>query len=109
MSNFCLGHTCVIIQVMLSMKEIEKLAELARLEIPEEEKEGLRKDIDAILGYVGEIQKISAEAPQADGLGDVYNVFREDAKPHASGAFSKELLKEAPQRDGEYVKVKKIL
>lgn len=45
---------------MLEIKDIEKLAELARIEIPEEEKETLRKEVDSILGYIGEISSLTA-------------------------------------------------
>lgn len=94
---------------MVSIKEIEKLAALARIRVPEEEKEPLRKDIDAILGYVGEIQKVSADLGEAKAKPSLRNVMREDGEPHESGLFTEDLLKAAPEGEGEYFKVKKIL
>lgn len=119
---------------MLSPKDIDNLAALARLEIPAEEKETLRKEVDSILGYVGEIQKLTTEKPAEISHGEIFagkikkeagsstktwqsqvsvgeirNVFREDKNPHLSGEFTEDLLAEAPQRQGEFVKVKKIL
>lgn len=93
---------------MLSPKDIDNLAELARLDIPADEKEILRKEVDSILGYVSEIQKISG-GDVTKGVGEVRNVFREDKDPHLPGEFTRELLDEAPRRQGDYVKVKKIL
>jgi aspartyl/glutamyl-tRNA(Asn/Gln) amidotransferase C subunit len=95
-------------EFMLTPKDIDNLAALARLDIPVEEKEGLRKDVDSVLGYVSEIQKLSGGALKKEA-GDVKNVFREDANPHLSGEFSEDLLAEAPRRKDNYIKVKKIL
>lgn len=93
---------------MLKKEDIEKLAQLARLDIPDAEKETLRKEVDSILGYVSEIQKISGEEIKKEA-GEIKNVMREDPNSHLSGEFSKDLLEEAPRRQDDYVKVKKIL
>jgi len=93
---------------MLTPKDIDNLASLARLEIPVEEKETLRKEVDSILGYVGDIQKLSGGEVKKEA-GIVRNVLREDTNPHLPGEFSKELLEEAPRRQDDFVKVKKIL
>jgi len=106
--NFGKNASNVTIDSMLDIKDIDKLAELARIEIPQEEKESLRQEIDAILGYVGEIQKVSADTPKEAKQSQV-NVFREDSHPHLPGEFTKELLKSLPRREDDYVKVKKIL
>lgn len=93
---------------MLQLKEIEKLAELARLLIPEEEKETLRKEVDSILGFVGEIQKLTPPELVKEA-GVVHNVFREDTEPHLPGEFTEALLAEAPEKEDGYIRVKKIL
>ena len=94
---------------MITIEEIEKLAALSRIKIKEEEKESLRKDIDAILGYVSDIQKVSATVDSKKKVGSLRNVTREDGPVHQSGIFSEDILKQAPGREGNYVKVKKIL
>ncbi|HEY4499038.1 MAG TPA: Asp-tRNA(Asn)/Glu-tRNA(Gln) amidotransferase subunit GatC [Candidatus Paceibacterota bacterium] len=93
---------------MLSPKDIDNLAALARLDIPAEEKEILRKEVDSILGYVSEVQELSGGEVKKEA-GEVRNVFREDTNPHLSGEFTEDLLAEAPQRQDQFVKVKKIL
>ncbi|OHA26370.1 MAG: hypothetical protein A3C06_01565 [Candidatus Taylorbacteria bacterium RIFCSPHIGHO2_02_FULL_46_13] len=93
---------------MLKLTDIENLAALARLDIPAEEKESLRKEIDSILGYVGEVQKLSGDVVKKEA-GDIKNVFREDMNPHLSGEFTEDLLAEAPRWQDNYIKVKKIL
>ncbi len=96
---------------MIEIKDIEKLAELSRLDIPDEEKAGMQKDLDAILSYVSQIEDAHVKVGQNDQGDDalVNNVMREDSAPHESGIFKEAILAEAPDREGDYVKVKKIL
>lgn len=93
---------------MLEKKDIEKLAELARLEIPEEEKETLRKEVDSILEFVGQIKELTVAEP-AKEAGAVHNVLREDKDPHLPGEHTEALLREAPETEDGYIRVKKIL
>ena len=93
---------------MLTPKDIDNLAQLARLDIPADEKETLRKEVDSILGYVSDIQKLSGGEVKKKA-GEVRNVLREDENPHLPGEFSEDLLAEVPHRQDNFVKVKKIL
>lgn len=93
----------------ISKADVENLAKLARIKVDEEEAEALTKDLEHILSFVDELK--TAEAPSHEGvsLGAVYNVLREDTGPHEGGVHTEALLKNAPDREGEYVKVKNIL
>ncbi len=93
---------------MLERKNIERLASLSRIEVSDNEKETLIKDLDAVLGYVSEIKEviIGKVEPQT---GKLINVMREDKNPHESGVFTKEIMNEVPDVKDGYVKVKKIL
>lgn len=90
-------------------KEIEKLSDLARIKLSDEEKKGLKTDIESILGYVSEIQAISTEVKKPSQKYGLCNVMREDIVSHKSGIYTEKILKEAPERKGNYIKVKKIL
>lgn len=96
-------------------KEIKKLADLARIKLSDEEKEEFKIDIESILGYVSEIREISSDisakkdCPFLQKRTVLFNVMREDGEPHESGLYTEKILDEAPDRDGEYFKVKKIL
>lgn len=94
---------------MITIQEVEKLAELSRIALQEEEKKSLWSELTLILGYVGEIQKIGGATETEKRIGMVKNVMREDLDPHPSGIFTEEILDEAPSREGNYLKVKKIL
>ncbi|NQV88335.1 MAG: Asp-tRNA(Asn)/Glu-tRNA(Gln) amidotransferase subunit GatC [Parcubacteria group bacterium] len=95
---------------MIEIKDIKKLAELSRIEMEEAEIEEFQKEIESILSYVGQIQEASAGSfSDKKEIPVLHNVFREDEKPHESGAYTEILLDEAPEREGSYLKVKKIL
>jgi len=60
----------------MQIKDIEKLAELAKIELTEEEKKSLQKDMDSILGYVDQIKQARVEDIEIQH--ENYNVWRED-------------------------------
>lgn len=97
---------------MISRAEIEKLANLSRLKLSEEEIVRMQSEMSAILAYVDKLKKATS-GEFAGGTGPVMsankNVMREDADPHESGVYTERLLKSAPRHDGQYIKVKKIL
>ncbi|MBT3282829.1 Asp-tRNA(Asn)/Glu-tRNA(Gln) amidotransferase subunit GatC [bacterium] len=92
-------------------KDIEKLGDLARIKLSEEEKKGLKTDIESILGYVSEIQEVSSDLKRdtTSDKSEHINIMREDGEPHESGLYTEKILENAPQREGDYIKVKKIL
>lgn len=95
---------------MITAEEIEKLATLSRLALSKEEKEKMRKEFDSILEYLATISKVVAtvgEHPRS--IAAIVNVMREDTEPHESGIYTEALVGAAPRREGDYIKVKKIL
>lgn len=93
---------------MITKEEIQKLADLSRISLSDAEKESLRKDIDGILEYVGQIKEAGVKG------GEVWepaerNVMREDVPTNEAGKYTEALVKAAPKSEGSYVKVKKIL
>ena len=94
---------------MLERKEVEKLIELELVDMSDAEIEQFRGEIDSILGYVSELQTLSSGEEREPQVGELHNVMREDINSHESGIYTEAILKELPQREGEYVKVKKIL
>lgn len=101
---------------MITKTDIQKLADLARIEIKDEEQEDLAQEIEAILGYVKSIQglhpdealpKVNVEEELEVGI--LRNIMREDENPNESGTYSKDLINEFPDSKNGYLKVKKIL
>jgi aspartyl-tRNA(Asn)/glutamyl-tRNA(Gln) amidotransferase subunit C len=93
----------------MKKEDIEHLAKLSRIAVTEEEATALAEDITSILGYISEIEEITGGEGVTKEVGTLYNVMREDAEPHAPGLYTDDLLSAAPDRQGQYVRVKKIL
>ena len=85
---------------------METLAELARIELTEEEKKALLKDMEGILGYIKQIEEVKLDDVELSH--DLVNVWRED-KPEKR-EFSPDLLTDQfPDAQDGFLKVKKIL
>ena len=95
--------------VMISSDDIKKLAGLARLGLTQAEQDVLAKEVDSILGYVEQIKEVSGKLDDNRAIPAHRNVMRSDDHPHESGVHTEDILKNAPDRDGNYLKVKKIL
>jgi len=96
---------------MLTKKEVEKIAELARLELKESEKEKFAQDLSNVLGYVQKLQEVNIEKvePMAGGT-NLKSVIREDEeKSIADDAMKIDILSAAPNREENYFKVPSIL
>ena len=94
---------------MITVKEIEKLAELARIKLDDNEKQGLTKEIDSILTYINQIKKATVDIDFTSIAGAVHNVFREDSPIVTSTSDRESILNEAPYREGDFIAVKKII
>jgi len=93
---------------MIDENEIQKLADLARIEVSESERIEFQKEIDQILAYVSQLSTTET-APVQAGAGEHHNVFRADENPHESGAFTEDLLANAPAREGNYITIGKVI
>lgn len=92
---------------MITTDEIKHLAGLARIEISEGEITGMTSEIDSILGYVGQITSATSEVSHS--VPPLRNIMRDDISTHTSGQYTEALLQNAPAREGNLLKVKKIL
>lgn len=93
----------------LTREDVLKLARLARLTITDQEVEKFRAELSEILHYVEQLQNADVEGleptSQVTGL---KNVTRED-EVIDYGATPDDLLNLAPQTEGRYVKVKRMI
>lgn len=96
---------------MISKEEVQKLAELARLELGSDEVASLQKEISNILDYVGQISAVSVDET-APTPGNNRNVMRADEPRTAGDMLSDKrdaLLAALPKREGDYALVRKII
>ncbi len=90
----------------MDIKGVENLADLARIELSLDEKVAILKDMEGILDYVKQIEKI--EVKEAHPVYLQKNVWREDKSEPRE--FSKELIiDQFPDKQDNFLKVKKIL
>ena len=94
--------------VSISMKEIEHIAWLAKIELSEEEKRVFTEQINTILEYFKVIDEVNTDNVKPTfNVQDVTNIFRED---EATPSLSRdESLKNAPEKEKGYVKAPKII
>lgn len=92
----------------ISQKEVEHVAQLARLDLTEPEKSLFGEQLSQILTFVGQLQEVSTEGiPLTASVADQDSVLREDLP--REGLSQEQALRNAPgSHDGFFV-VPKIL
>jgi len=92
----------------VSVKDVEHIARLARLEFSEAEKETLTHQLNEILVYIGQLNKINTDnvEPLSHAI-ELGNRLREDkVEP---GLTSDEALENAPAKTDKFFKVPKVI
>lgn len=87
--------------------ELDNLSTLARIDIVPEEKQKMLADMQAILGYISEINQVSGESSNVEQ--ELINVVREDVVTRETGSNTEVMLEEAPATEDGYVKVMQVL
>jgi aspartyl-tRNA(Asn)/glutamyl-tRNA(Gln) amidotransferase subunit C len=92
----------------LNLNEVEHVAMLARLALSEDEKERFRAQLSSILDYEDRINQVdtSTVEPTYHVL-PLQNVFRQDER--GTTLPREEVLQNAPDTDGGYFRVPRIL
>jgi aspartyl-tRNA(Asn)/glutamyl-tRNA(Gln) amidotransferase subunit C len=109
----------------VSIEEVERVAELANLELAEAEKPAMQRDLNAILDYVAQLSELDTShveplaqvadlsadlsAGRPDGMADAGHgqALRLDArKPSLDRA---QVMAEAPETDGAFFKTPKVI
>jgi aspartyl-tRNA(Asn)/glutamyl-tRNA(Gln) amidotransferase subunit C len=94
---------------MATVEEVKKLATLARIKIEDAELEKFTGEFDAILAYIGQLEKLDLPQGAEREKPPLRNVMREDGEPHASGRYTQKLVEQFPAREGNALKVKQII
>ena len=92
----------------ISSDEVKKVAQLARLELDESEIQNHAEQLEKILSYIEQLDKINTDnIPCTTRAIEVVNVLRKDKKQDFEN--SEELLDLAPSRENKFFKVPKII
>ena len=92
---------------MISKKEVEHIAKLARLELSEKEIEKMQKDLSEILDYFNLLKKAPASPRLMAGSGEAKPAFRKDEARRSD--LADEIIGAAPDKKDDYIKVKTIM
>lgn len=92
----------------LDRSQVQKVAHLARLQLTPEEEEKFTTQLSGILDYFEQLSELDVSDVQPTTRAiDVSNVVRPDH--HNPSAEREEILEGAPDRDGNFFKVPKIV
>ena len=92
----------------ITTDDVRKVATLARLDLPEEKIATYTGQLERILDYVAQLESVDTEGvPPTTRAVEVVNVTREDVVNPTD--VREQLLNEAPQREGDFFRVPKIL
>lgn len=93
---------------MISREQVRKIAHLARLEIKTEDEEQLATQLSSILQYFEQLSELDTkDVPPTTRAIEITNVTRPDVMKVYP--YREELLKEAPEQEGDFFKVPQIL
>jgi len=96
--------------MQLNTKQIEHVAKLARIELNSEEKQKFTKDLGDILDYFEKLKRLETTGiePTSQSI-ELKNIFRADEITGCPEDVQKNILANAPDGSGRFIKVNKIL
>lgn len=97
----------------VSLDQVLRVAELAQLELTPEEQREMLRDLNSILGHVAQLNELdTADVPAMAQVSDLLGDTEKDALRADSLRLSLDreaVMQEAPDSDGTYFKVPKVI
>lgn len=100
----------------VSLEDVRHVADLANLELTAEELPRMAHDLDAVLGYIAQLNELQTEElPPMAQVGEVLGrqparagetLRRDEVRPSVDRAL---VMAEAPETDGRFFKVPKVI
>ncbi len=94
---------------MATTEEVKKLAALARITVDDAELTDFTREFDAILAYVGQLEKLDIAPESKKETPVLRNVMRADENPHVAGAYTEKIAEQFPAKRGDALSVKQII
>ena len=92
----------------ISADDVRKVAKLARLNLPDDKIATYTGQLESILGYVSQLEQVDTTGvPETTRAVEVTNATRQDGVDPTP--VREEILNQAPQREGDFFRVPKIL
>lgn len=98
----------------MNLEDVKKLADMARIEMTDDEMKEIALDFEPILSYVGQVKEAvsilnNENSEQNSENYSLKNVIRDDVTTNESGEYTEKILKNSPDVQNGYLKVKQIL
>ena len=103
--------------VSVSMEQVERVAELANLELAEDEKPRMQRDLNAILDYVAQLNELNTSG--VEPMAQVADLLSDEVDAGHGAALRVDRLQpsldraavmaEAPETDGAFFKTPKVI
>ena len=92
----------------ISNQTIDKLSNLAQLQFSEKEKEDIKIDLEKMIGFIEQLQKVDTDNVEPlIHISDAVNVLRADEIK--GSVVVEEALKNAPNKDDLFFSVPKVI
>ena len=92
----------------VDIKEVERIANLSKLEFNEEEKVEITNDMNRMLDFVEQLNELNT-----DGVEPLIYMLEEEIEPRKDevkqSLSQNEALKNAPEKDSDFIMVPKVL
>lgn len=95
----------------ITEKDVNYVADLANLELTNQERQRMVKDLDSILTYIDRLSELNTDdvppMAQISASTDAKNAWREDV--HRPSLPHQDAMANAPVTDGDFFKVPKVI
>lgn len=92
----------------VDQKTVERIAELARLEFNQKEKQEIQEDMNRMLSFVSKVEEVNTE-----GVKPLIYMLEEETPLRDDNSESnytqQDALKNAPDKDSDFIRVPKVL
>jgi len=94
----------------ISLEEVKKIAELARIEVSPEEAEKFSGELSDVLGYIDQLSEVDTKSVEPiSQITGLVNVVREDISEDFDEEMRRELVERARDKKEDYIKVKSVM
>ena len=96
--------------MQLTKEEVQKIAELARIDLTEDEIDKRQKDLSNVLVYFDKLSELNTENVEEIGnMTGMTNIYRNDFVDEATDEEKKGIMENLSEVQFDYIKVKSIL
>jgi aspartyl-tRNA(Asn)/glutamyl-tRNA(Gln) amidotransferase subunit C len=94
----------------ITPKDVDYVARLARLALTDEEKARYAGQLVSIFGYIDQLNALdTTDVPPTSHVLPLVNAWRADEARLSSVETRERILDNAPERDGDFFRVKKVI